>query len=451
MKKRWMKKAAASALMAVMAVSLIGCGSVKMTTKDTEDSTRDTTVKMLSSSDVVGKETNEKLETIQGILDKNFYFEEDEQEKQDGIIKGYMEGLDDPYSVYYTAEEYASFMEDTEGEYVGVGVQVSQAADTKTITITKVFDGPAKDAGIEEEDIITKVNGEDISDQDLDTVVDKIRGEEGTDVTITIYRATDAKDHEYTMPRKKVENPTVEYKMLDNNIGYVEVSSFYEVTADQYIAAVKDLESQGMEGLIVDLRNNGGGLLDIAVKMLDYMLQEGKIVYTKDKDGNIIDEYNSTDDEQFTKPLAVLVNGYSASASEIFAGAIKDYGIGTLVGTNTFGKGIVQRMFPLDDGSAIKVTIAKYFTPKGNDIHKVGIKPDVEVELDTDAYRESKGEKDNQLQSAIDNILEKLGKKTADSTEDSSTEDTADSKDEKADSNDDSTESSTTETGTSEN
>lgn len=421
MKKKWMKKAAASVLMTVMAVSLIGCGSVKMTTKGTEDSTRDTSVKMLSSSDVVGKDTNEKLEKIQSILDKNFYFEEDEQAKQDGIIKGYMEGLDDPYSVYYTKEEYASFMEDTEGEYVGVGVQVSQAADTKTITVTKVFDGPAKDAGIEAKDILTKVNGEDISDQDLDTVVDKIRGEEGTEVTLTIYRSTDAKDHEYTMPRKKVENPTVEYKMLDNNIGYVEVSSFYEVTADQYIAAIEDLEKQGMEGLIVDLRNNGGGLLDIAVKMLDYMLPEGKIVYTKDKDGNIIDEYNSTAEQQFTKPLAVLVNGYSASASEIFAGAIKDYGIGSLVGTNTFGKGIVQRMFPLDDGSAIKVTIAKYFTPKGNDIHKVGIKPDVEVELDADAYKESKGEKDNQLQAAIDNVLEKLGKKTADSTKESDT------------------------------
>jgi carboxyl-terminal processing protease len=214
------------------------------------------------------------------------------------------------------------------------------------------------------------------------------------------------------MPRQKVENPTVEYKMLDNNIGYVEVSSFYEVTATQYIAAVEDLESQGMEGLIVDLRGNGGGLLDIAVEMLDYMLPAGKIVYTEDKDGNVTSEYNSTDDEQFTKPLALLVNGYSASASEIFAGAIKDYGIGTLVGTNTFGKGIVQRVFPLEDGSAVKLTIAKYFTPNGNDIHKVGIKPDIEVEFDSEAYTESDGEKDNQLDAAVDNILEKLGKKT---------------------------------------
>jgi carboxyl-terminal processing protease len=324
-------------------------------------------------------------------------------------------------------------MEDTEGEYVGVGVQVSQNADTKVITVVKVFDGPAKEAGILAEDIITEVNGEDISEQDIDAVVDKIKGEEGTEVTITVYRSSDGQDHEFTMPRQKVENPTVEYKMLEDNIGYVAVSSFYEVTAEQYIAAVEDLESQGMEGLIVDLRDNGGGLLDIAVEMLDYMLPAGKIVYTEDKDGNVTSEYTSSDEEQFTKPLALLVNGYSASASEIFAGAIKDYGIGTLVGETTYGKGIVQRLFPLDDGSAIKLTIAKYFTPNGNDIHKVGIEPDIAVELDTEAYRASEGSEDNQLQAAVDNILEKLGKKSAeDTTSEEETETAAEQENEEA-------------------
>lgn len=415
MKRKWMKKAAVLVLATVMAFSTTACSSVRMTKGDAEaaESTNSKSGEKLSSSSVIGKDTNGKLETIEDLIDKNFYFEDDEQAKQDGIIKGYLEGLDDPYSVYYTQEEYAAFMEDTEGEYVGVGVQVSQNADTKVITVVKVFNGPAKDAGIQENDIITEVNGEDISAQDIDTVVDKIRGEEGTEVTISVYRAADAKDYDYTMPRQKVENPTVEYEMLADNIGYVQVSSFYEVTAEQYIAAIKDLESQGMEGLIVDLRDNGGGLLDIAVEMLDFMLPAGKIVYTEDKDGNVTSEYNSDDEQQFTKPLAVLVNGYSASASEIFGGAIKDYGTGTLVGENTYGKGIVQRMFPLEDGSAIKLTIAKYFTPKGNDIHKIGIKPDVEVELDVEAYRESKGEKDNQLDAAINNILEKLGKKTS--------------------------------------
>lgn len=415
MKRKWMKKAAVLVLATVMAFSTTACSSVRMTKGDAEaaESTNSKSREKLSSSSVIGKDTNGKLETIEDLIDKNFYFEDDEQAKQDGIIKGYLEGLDDPYSVYYTQEEYAAFMEDTEGEYVGVGVQVSQNVDTKVITVVKVFNGPAKDAGIQENDIITEVNGEDISAQDIDTVVDKIRGEEGTEVTISVYRATDAKDYDYTMPRQKVENPTVEYEMLADNIGYVQVSSFYEVTAEQYIAAIKDLESQGMEGLIVDLRDNGGGLLDIAVEMLDFMLPAGKIVYTEDKDGKVTSEYNSDEQQQFTKPLAVLVNGYSASASEIFAGAIKDYGTGTLVGENTYGKGIVQRMFPLEDGSAIKLTIAKYFTPKGNDIHKIGIKPDVEVELDVEAYRESKGEKDNQLDAAINNILEKLGKKTS--------------------------------------
>lgn len=415
--KKWMKRPVTALVLTALMLGLVGCNSVKMTTADAEASTsgEKQTVKMLGNSDVVGKTTNEKLEAIQGLIDKNFYFEdEDEQTKQDGIIKGYMESLDDPYSVYYTKEEYAEFMEDTGGEYVGVGVQVSQNVDTKVITVIKVFDGPAKTAGIQAKDVITEVNGEDITTQDIDAVVDKIRGPEGTEVTVTVYRASDAKDYEYTMQRQAVENPTVEYKMLADNIGYISVSSFYEVTGAQYIAAVQELESQGMEGLIVDLRDNGGGLLDIAVEMLDYMLPEGRIVYTEDKEGNVTSQYSSDEEHQFTKPLALLVNGYSASASEIFAGAVKDYGLATIIGENTFGKGIVQRVFPLNDGSAVKLTIAKYFTPNGNDIHKVGIKPDIEVELDIEAYRDSEGQKDNQLQAAIDNILEKLGKKPVD-------------------------------------
>lgn len=437
MKKMWNKKVAFGVLATATTFCLVGCFNPVKMVKDemestqyeskTEDSNQDS-VKMLNNSDVIGKETNDKLESIEELIDDNFYFEDDDQAKQDGIIRGYMESLDDPYSVYYTADEYASFMEDTGGEYVGVGVQVSQDIDTKVITVTKVFDGPAKKAGILSEDVITKVNGEDITSQDIDTVVDKIRGEEGTEVTITVYRASDAKEHDYTMPRQKVENPTVEYKMLDNNIGYIQVSSFYEVTGEQFIKSVDTLQADGMEGLIVDLRDNGGGLLDIAVSMLDYMLPEGKIVYTEDKNGNVTSEYTSDDKNQFTMPLVVLVNGYSASASEIFAGAIKDYGIGTIVGETTYGKGIVQRLFPLDDGSAVKLTIAKYFTPNGNDIHKVGVVPDVEVELDIETYRESEGEKDNQLDSAIECIMQKLGKSTTDSAknaDEATAEDTA--------------------------
>ncbi len=421
MKKMWNQRITFLALIALMVVTTTGCMSRVKMVKDLqediqqdivkdENDTSDQPVKMMSDSEVVGKDTNKKLEDIETLIDDNFYFEDDDQAKQDGIIRGYLQSLDDPYSVYYTAEEYASFMEDTGGEYVGVGVQVSQNIDTKVITVVKVFDGPALEAGILAEDIITKVGGVDVSTMEIDAVVDLIKGEEGTDVTITVYRGSDSQEHEYTMPRQKVENPTVEYKMLDNNIGYIQVSSFYEVTGEQFVEGVINLQAQGMEGLIVDLRDNGGGLLDIAVSMLDYMLPEGKIVYTKDKDGNVTSQFTSDEENQFNMPLAVLVNGYSASASEIFAGAVKDYGTGTLVGTTTYGKGIVQRVFPLEDGSAVKLTIAKYFTPNGNDIHQVGITPDVEVELDVEAYRESKGEKDNQLDAAIEVILQKLGK-----------------------------------------
>ncbi len=433
MKRMWKCKVVTGILATMATVGLVGCTSqVKMVKDDTKpqqfeersevEQSKKNNVKMLGNSDVIGKETNEKLESIEELIDDYFYFEDDDQAKQDGIIRGYMEGLDDPYSVYYNAEEYASFMEDTEGEYVGVGIQVSQNIETKVLTITKVFAGPAKTAGVMSEDVITKVNGEDISGQEIDSVVDKIRGEEGTEVTLTVYRSSESKEIDFTMPRQKVENPTVEYKMLDNKIGYIQVSSFYEVTGVQFIEAANTLQADGMEGLIVDLRDNGGGLLDIAASMLDYMLPEGKIVYTEDKSGNIISEFSSTDEEKFTKPLVILVNGYSASASEIFAGAIKDYGIGTIIGETTYGKGIVQRMFPLDDGSAIKLTIAKYFTPLGNDIHQVGVVPDEEVKLDIEAYRESNGEKDNQLQAAIDCILKKLGKEPANVTESSEEE-----------------------------
>ncbi len=421
MRRQWSKKLAFAAVSLVLAFGTVGClNSVRMV-KDIVETTEYETkanalneeydaADMMKGSEVIANDTNEKLESIEALIDDNFYFEDDDQAKQDGIIRGYMESLDDPYSIYYTAEEYASFMEDTGGEYVGVGVQVSQNIETKVITVTKVFDGPAKEAGILSEDVIIKVNGEDITSQEIDAVVDKIKGEEGTEVTVTVYRASDSKEYDFTMPRRKVENPTVEYKMLDNNIGYIQVSSFYEVTGEQFVEAVINLQANGMEGLIVDLRDNGGGLLDIAVSMLDYMLPEGKIVYTADKDGNVTSEFTSDAENKFDMPLAVLVNGYSASASEIFAGAIKDYGTGTIIGTTTYGKGIVQRVFPLEDGSAVKLTIAKYFTPNGNDIHEVGIVPDVEVELDIDAYRESEGEKDNQLDAAIDDILKKLGK-----------------------------------------
>ena len=208
---------------------------------------------------------------------------------------------------------------------------------------------------------------------------------------------------DFTLKRAKIEVPTVEYKMMDNNIGYIQVTEFDDITVEQYKTALEDLTNQGMEGLIVDLRDNPGGLLSSVCSMLDEMLPEGLIVYTEDKDGNR-EEEKSDAEHQFTKPLAVLINGNSASASEIYAGAIKDYGTGTLIGTQSFGKGIVQRIIELGDGSAIKLTISNYFTPKGNNIHKIGITPDIVVEANADTPE------DEQLDKAVEVITEKLGK-----------------------------------------
>lgn len=353
----------------------------------------------------------DKIEEINDLIESEFYFDTDEEEIAENVYKGILSGLDDPYSVYYTKEEYAQLQEDTSGAYVGIGVQVSQDAETNIITVVRVFkDSPAAEAGMLPGDIVVAVEDLEISDEELSEIVKLIKGEEGTSVNLTVYRESISDYVEITATRRKVENATVEYEMLDNQIGYIIVTDFYDVTAEQYEIALKDLEAQGMKGLIVDLRDNPGGLLSAVTEMLDMMLPEGAIVYTEDKNGNRDSEYTSSDREQFTKPLVVLINGNSASASEIFAGAIKDYGIGTLVGTKTYGKGIVQRLYELEDGSAIKLTISKYFTPNGNDIHGEGITPDIEIDLPSELKTqiEISHEEDVQLQKAIEVIESEL-------------------------------------------
>lgn len=421
MNKSWRKRVAIGMLLGMLMVGAAGCqNSARTVTDETEyqgqdrkedgdEVLEDNAVETLKDNTVVDKETNDKLEKIEEIVDNNFYFEGDEQAKQDGIIRGYMDSLGDPYSVYYTAEEFAGLLKNTEDDLESFGGVMFAYNDTNEIIAGIVY-GPAIKAGIEVQDVLMKVNGEDITSWDIDTVMDKLRSEEGSEVMITIYRSSDGKAHDFTIPGQKVEIPTVEYKMLENHIGYVKVSRFHGMAYWQYVRAIQDLNSQEMEGLIVDIRDNSGGDLKITAMMLDYMLPEGEIFYTEDRDGNVTNTYNSTGGDQFDKPLAVLVNGNSASASEIFAGAIKDYGMGTIIGETTYGKGIAQNMFRFADGSAIKLTVSEFFTPNGNNIHLVGIEPDVEVKLDVEAYRESGGENDNQLQAAIDNIMGKMNK-----------------------------------------
>ena len=343
-------------------------------------------------------EVSSKMQELQSYIDRYFLFDYEKEDEESGIYKGMMAGLGDVYTTYYTPDEYASFMESSNGSYSGIGAMLSQDYNTGIITVVKVFDGsPAAEAGIQPDDILYKVKGEEVTGEDLSLVVTDLKGEEGTDVEISMMRGTDVLD--FTLTRRSIEVPTVEYKMLDENIGYIAISEFDDVTDEQFIAALEDLKSQGMKNLTVDLRNNGGGLVDVTCNILDQLLPEGLIVYTEDKNGERQEEYSDAE-HYFDGKMAVLVNGNSASASEIFAGAIKDYGVGTLIGTQTFGKGIVQSLFPLSDGSAIKITVSRYYTPAGNNIHGVGITPDIILERDMES------EEDNQLQKAIEVLSE---------------------------------------------
>lgn len=352
-----------------------------------------------TSSDVVSDATLKKLSKIQRIVKEKFLYEEDEDAVQDGILKGYVDGLDDVYSAYYDKEETKALQESTSGEYYGVGAVLSEDATTGIVTIVEVYeDSPAEKAGLKAEDILYKVDDTEVTGMDLTKVVSYIKGDEGTDVALTVIRGDEEDEIELTATRAKIEIHTVSYKMLEDKIGYIKVTEFDTVTTQQYTDALDDLESQGMERLIVDLRNNPGGNVSTVCDMLDRMLPEGLIVYTQDKDGNK-NEATSDEENQFTKPMVVLMNGNSASASEIYAGAIQDYGLGKIVGTQSYGKGVVQQIFDLGDETSLKITIADYYTPKGRNINGQGITPDVEIEYQKD---ENDADADNQLDKAIE-------------------------------------------------
>lgn len=353
----------------------------------------------------IGTEAEQKLNLIDQTL-KDFYFDDiDDSKVLDNIYKAYVNAYGDKYTVYYTADEYAKIQESSNGAYYGIGVVVRKN-DDGTILVVEPYDGaPGKEAGMRKNDVIVTVNGESVADQDLNSVVAKIKGDEGTTVNIGIRRDGSDDIVELTVTRRKVEIKTVAYEMLDDSVGLITISEFDKVTAQQFKEAYAQLETLGMKGLVIDIRSNPGGLLNVVVDMLDEILPDGLIVYTEDKYGNR-QEYNGSNPDVIDVPLAVLVNGESASASEIFAGAVQDYGAGTIIGTQTFGKGIVQTIRRMSDGSAIKYTMAKYFTPKGQDIHGHGVTPDIVEELSDEFNNltEYDASKDNQLQKAIEVI-----------------------------------------------
>lgn len=349
----------------------------------------------VTDSDGIGSEVEGKLNAIDSVLESFYFGDVDDETAKDNIYKAYLSSYGDKYTMYYTADEYKALKESTNGRFYGIGA-VCQLSGEGGVLLVDVYDnGAGYQAGLRSGDRVVNVDGRDITDMELSSAVALIKGDKGTSVTLEVIRGTERLT--FSAVRDAVEAKTVSYTLLDNNIGYLSISQFEEVTTKQFKAAVEDLQSQGMKGLVIDIRNNPGGLLDTVVGMLKYMLPDGLIVYTEDKQGNR-KEYKGQDNDEFNLPLAVIVNGNSASASEIFAGAIQDYGKGTIIGTQTYGKGIVQTVKPLTDGSAIKFTIAKYFTPKGQDIHGKGVTPDMVVEYDTDA------DVDTQLDAAIKNV-----------------------------------------------
>ena len=345
------------------------------------------------------EDVQDKLDKINDVISKYYLYEDeiDAEELVEGIYAGYTASLGDPYTAYYDEEATREFMKSISGEFGGIGATVSKKADEDEILISEIYEeSPAEQAGLKEGDVLLQADGHAVSGQDLETVVSWISGEPGTDVELRILR--DGEELDVTVTRDVIETKTVEYEMKKEGIGYIRVEEFDKVTYDQFKAALDDLEGQGMNSLIIDLRGNPGGQLTTVTDMLKLFLPEGVIVSTKDKYGNT-DEITCDGDHEFKKPLAVLVDGHSASASEIFSAAIQDYGVGTIVGTQTYGKGVVQQTIDLGDGTCMKITISEYYTPSGRSINGTGVTPDVEVKYE---YDEDEPEKDNQLEKAID-------------------------------------------------
>ena len=360
---------------------------------------------ILSDSDF-----QQKVTKLEDLIDSYYIEDVTTEDLEEGIYDGLLAALGDPYSCYYTQEEYEALMESSSGIYYGIGATVQQDIRTGVITIVKPFvDCPAYNAGLLPGDILYSVNGNAVTGRDLTEVVGEMKGERGTFVTIEVIREGADDVLSFDVERDEIEVPTIEYSMLEDQIGYIYVMEFDEVTDQQFRDALDALEEEGMQGLVIDIRDNPGGLLETVVSMLDRMLPEGLIVYTEDKYGQRVEKM-STAEESFNLPLAVLINGNSASASEIFAGAIQDYGIGTIVGTTSYGKGIVQSVIPMYDESAVKLTVSRYYTPNGVCIHGTGITPDVEVELAEEVRNlvVIPQEDANQLQEAIETVREQI-------------------------------------------
>ena len=347
----------------------------------------------------------QKIEYLEKLIDQEYLGDVDKDEMAEGVYAGLIYGLGDVYSRYYTADEYAQETASTDGAYAGIGVSI-QKNKNGGVQIAECYEGgPGAEAGLQTGDVITAINDTDVTDMELADVVSIIRENKDKTIVLTVFRENEEKSREISVDVTDVELPSVFGEMLDEKTGYIQITQFTGVTPQQYKDMFAELKDKGMERLVIDLRDNPGGLLTSVCDILREILPEGLIVYTEDKYGNR-EEETCDGKHQLDMPLAVLVNENSASASEIFAGAVQDHEVGAIVGTTTYGKGVVQELRQLSDGSAVKLTVSNYYTPNGNSINKVGIKPDVEVKFASELLNKDEitHEEDNQLQKALDVI-----------------------------------------------
>lgn len=361
----------------------------------------------LKEDSVIDDKVVQKLQLLEDSIDRYYLEGVSENDMEESLYHGFVEGLGDPYSTYYSVQELEAVMESTEGVYYGIGAYIGFDQDSGYCKITKVMEGsPALEAGLRAEDLIVAVNDEDMRNVTTSDIVTHIKGPEHTTVDMTIYRDGELDYLNFTVERRKIETPTVVYNMDEEKIATIQITEFDEVTLSQFEQSLEQARKDGMKGLVLDLRDNPGGSLQTVVAIANHILPKGLVVYTEDRDGNR-KEYTCDGEDELNVPLVVLVNGNSASASEILAGAIKDYKKGMILGTTTFGKGIVQKIFGISDGSAVKLTISHYYTPSGADIHGVGIAPDEKLELDVEAYLEDGT--DNQMNRAKEILRSRIG------------------------------------------
>lgn len=405
MKKRMLAIAAV-----IWALALVAVGSSTLTLMVTSG-VGSAGSRPITNGELEALERYERLEEVRTIIQQAYYKEVDDATLVQGAIDGMLASLDDPYSFYYTAEEMADQQESASGNYKGVGMSVQLSGDGY-INIVRVFeDSPADRAGILSGDILKAIDGEELyvmTAKELDEAVTSIRGIADTEVILTVIR--DGEEMDFSVIRGDVSINYIEYESI-GEVGYIHIYEFQSNTAADFEKAVEHFKNEGVKGVVIDLRDNPGGQLNSVVEIADVLVPEGRVIYTEDRNGHVESYYS--EEGYWGIPLVVLINGNSASASEILAAAVQDYEMGTIMGTTSFGKGIVQLLMPFDDGAGMQFTESSYFTPNGVCIHGTGIEPDIVVEMHEDydpSIREVDLENDNQLAAAVEEVLSIAGK-----------------------------------------